>query len=152
MPAHLSKCLYVNLRPPYAIKNQQKERNAPSSGCLKRVLYGIRVLLEQFLESNIVIKWRRLFLVVWRGDSPGPGPIWDISAVDLPLTKYILILTLKLPTSILAWPTLNTELNMEIEMEPLSLVREENLILSWCQTGEYHQVVVIVSMGDMITT
>ena len=85
-------------------------------GCLELVLYGIRVLAEQLLGSNIDIEWRRLLWLY--GDSP--GPIWDISAVDLPLTKYILILTLKLPTSILAWPALNAELNLEIEMETSS--------------------------------
>ena len=29
-------------------------------GCLELVLYGIRVLAKQFLESNIDIGWRRL--------------------------------------------------------------------------------------------
>ena len=58
---------------PYAIKNQRKARNTPRGhfvpkplvggfGCLELVLYGIRVLAKQFLESNIDIGWRKLIL------------------------------------------------------------------------------------------
>ena len=36
-------------------------------GCLELVLYGTRVLTEQFLESNLDIVWRRL--------APGPGSL-----------------------------------------------------------------------------
>ena len=55
---------------------ERKARNAPSRGhfvpkpliggfgCLELVLYGIRVLEKQFLESNIDIRWRRLILTV----------------------------------------------------------------------------------------
>ena len=43
---------------PYA-----REEQAKSFGCDELVLYGIRVLAEQFLESNLDMKWRRLIYV-----------------------------------------------------------------------------------------
>ena len=48
----------IDYRPPYAIKNQLKARNAPVGvfGRLELVLYDIRVLAEQFLESNFDVE------------------------------------------------------------------------------------------------